>query len=306
MLCAVMLLLLTSFTFAKESFTTNDDTPKTTTLTHLPFSATYDESFARTLAFYAASSYCPSASIADWSCRFCGSTDAPPLSNITLIWNATTEVSGYIGYDTKTGTLILAFRGSVSLDNWLEDFDITLLDIPCAPIVGCKVSAGFYYVTWASVRDQVLDAIHTMSQSFGSSGVSSSLPLLITGHSLGAAIAEVAAWDLRTQYDIQIAAIVTFGTPRTGNAAWANSLALSAPPISFRIVHAYDPVPHLPPEFVDYRHSPREVFYPQSGNGTNFTVCSQTDGEDSTCSDSILPILPKDHNFYLNISIDDC
>jgi hypothetical protein len=296
----MILFLLASFTFAKE-LPTNVET----STSGLPFSAAYNESFARTLAFYAASSYCPSDSIADWSCRFCDSNTAPPLSNVTLLWNASTQVSGYIGYDKNAGTLVLAFRGSVGLENWLEDFDITLLDIPCAPSSGCKVSAGFYYVTWASVRDQVLDAIHTMSQSFGASG-SASLPLILTGHSLGAAIAEVAAWDLSTRFDIQIAAIITFGTPRTGNEAWANSLALTAPPISFRIVHAYDPVPHLPPEFVDYKHAPREVFYPQSGNGTNFTVCSQTDGEDSTCSDSILPIFPKDHNFYLNISIDDC
>ncbi|RXJ68261.1 lipase [Halarcobacter ebronensis] len=64
-------------------------------------------------------------------------------------------------------------------------------------------------------------------------------PLLITGHSLGGALATVATKSLK--YD-KIAACYTFGSPRVGDEIWM--LGIKAP--VYRIVNSADPVTMLP------------------------------------------------------------
>ena len=66
------------------------------------------------------------------------------------------------------------------------------------------------------------------------------LPLYITGHSLGGALAVVATWYISSK---QLAACYTFGAPRVGD---AGLLGWYKTPI-YRIVNAADPVPFVPP-----------------------------------------------------------
>ena len=65
-------------------------------------------------------------------------------------------------------------------------------------------------------------------------------PLFITGHSLGGAVAAIAA--RRLSADRQIAACYTFGAPRVGTEEWVSRIKT---PI-YRIVNSADPVPTLP------------------------------------------------------------
>ena len=55
----------------------------------------------------------------------------------------------------------------------------------------------------------------------------------ITGHSLGAAIAALAAYDLSTAFPIDV--VYTMGQPRVGNAAFAAAYAATIS--AYRIVH---------------------------------------------------------------------
>ena len=65
-------------------------------------------------------------------------------------------------------------------------------------------------------------------------------PLFITGHSLGGAVATIAA--RRLSADRRIAACYTFGSPRVGTEEWVSRIKT---PI-YRIVNSADPVPMLP------------------------------------------------------------
>lgn len=67
------------------------------------------------------------------------------------------------------------------------------------------------------------------------------LPIFLTGHSLGGALATVAAQELEETYTI--AACYTFGSPRVGNAEWSDSLKTAV----YRVVHGADGVPMVPP-----------------------------------------------------------
>ncbi len=65
-------------------------------------------------------------------------------------------------------------------------------------------------------------------------------PLFITGHSLGGAVATIAARRLRAER--KIAACYTYGSPRVGTEGWVGQIKT---PI-YRIVNSADPVPMLP------------------------------------------------------------
>lgn len=73
----------------------------------------------------------------------------------------------------------------------------------------------------------------------------------------------------------------------------------------YRVVHNRDLVPHLPPELLQYRHSPYEVLFDEAM--TNYKICNSS-GEDSTCSNSYAPNYnTNDHDFYfIHISSPKC
>ena len=72
----------------------------------------------------------------------------------------------------------------------------------------------------------------------------------VTGHSLGAAMAEVATFELIAQ-GFPVSTAYTFGTPRVGNPAWASAYSAVVNQkgvANFRVIHDKDAVPHLPPK----------------------------------------------------------
>jgi len=134
--------------------------------------------------------------------------------------------------------------------------------------------------------------------------------LLFTGHSLGGAIASLAA-DLyalksgtTTKDDLLL---VTFGQPRVGNAVYAQRQD-SLVPNTWRVVHGRDMIPHMPPKPFGYYHSGTEFWYREGmGVKDDYEEC---DGlltqpllvlsEDRQCSDSVpeRKLNEEDHLHY--------
>ncbi len=73
------------------------------------------------------------------------------------------------------------------------------------------------------------------------------LPLYITGHSLGGALASVATWSLARD---NLAACYTFGSPRVGDAEFDMA---TKPPV-YRVVNASDIIARVPLMVMGYRH----------------------------------------------------
>lgn len=250
----------------------------------------YDEIEALRAAYYSAAAYCPAPAVSSWTCGPCTAAASPsaPLTRVVFLQNDTTEIDGYAGVDSAGG-VVVAFRGSETTLNWLEDFDALPANV--SGCVGCELHSGFLGA-FESLSTQLDAALAALSSN-------ASTPVLVTGHSLGASIAEIAAYFLQRR-GVNVS-ITTFGTPRCGNAAWAAAWA-AALPVAWRVIHAADPVPHLPPLVLGYVHAPREVWY----EGSSYTVCSANDGEDAMCSDSKIELVPSDHNTYMGIEIDHC
>ena len=124
---------------------------------------------------------------------------------------------------------VLAFRGT---QQELRDF-LTDADAVRIPIAAGEVHRGF-----EEALDSVWDAI--------AGALPADVPLFYTGHSLGAALAILAAGRRAPR------AAYVFGAPRVGDAAFAASLANVK---LYRVVDGSDVVTTVPPEELGFRHA---------------------------------------------------
>jgi hypothetical protein len=79
-------------------------------------------------------------------------------------------------------------------------------------------------------------------------------PVFFTGHSLGGALAIVAASLVAVEPGVQVV-VYTFGSPRTGGAKFFDDYALRLGGSTFRLINGTDIVPTVPPPLSGgYRH----------------------------------------------------
>lgn len=83
------------------------------------------------------------------------------------------------------------------------------------------------------------------------------IPLYVTGHSLGGAIATLTAYHALTYHDPVY--LYTFGSPRVGNTALAQNIDHQLPIRAYRCVHRIDIVPRIPFWF-NYHHVQEPIF----------------------------------------------
>ena len=130
---------------------------------------------------------------------------------------------------------LLAFRGTepTKMKDWMSDVDLDLVEFP-----GGKAHHGFVRAlgqVWTDLRAKLAEA-----QGGGNK------PLWITGHSLGAALAALAAARLRIEEKQPVHGLYTFGQPRVGNRALAKSFDQDLRPRTFRFVNNNDVVTRVP------------------------------------------------------------
>jgi predicted lipase len=159
----------------------------------------------------------------------------------TKITNSKGEVYGLL---TKVGERnILAFRGTMTPEEWLEDFR----GVPqlTGPLAGVHVGFADIYESLFSSLDKALNTMFLGDHR-----------IEITGHSLGGALAQLAA----NYYFCRN--VVTFAGPRTGVAGWALQ---SVSQNWVRVANTHDIVPHLAPRPV-FSHPGRLGTFQGSGN----------------------------------------
>lgn len=165
-----------------------------------------------------------------------------------------TNIFGLMGNHPASRTAFLSFRGSSDLADWLADFDF----IPTSyrPVAGFgQVHAGFqdvYQCVRASIAANLAAATAGCDQ------------ILVAGHSLGAALAVLAAPNIfRAMPPNTIEPrLVTFGGPRVGLPDFAAAFN-AAIECCFRVVNFLDIVPLVPP--TPYVHVGAEIAVDSAG-----------------------------------------
>jgi Lipase (class 3) len=154
---------------------------------------------------------------------------------------------------------VLALRGTQGFTEWWDALHWDLVPFR-APRSGL-VASGF-----ADVYDTVVvtprstasgDAKTRVRPASFAAGVARAVrrqrALIVTAHSLGAALATLYVAENEALGLLKISRVYTFASPRVGNAAFARSYnALGVP--TWRIVNEPDVVPDFPPEVLGYVH----------------------------------------------------
>jgi len=136
------------------------------------------------------------------------------------------EFHGFVGLLDRVA--VLAFRGTENLENCLTD---ALTDLVARPPYPGLVHLGF-----AEAVEEVWPVVRRLL-----GPPSQSLPLWVTGHSLGGAMATLASVRLAAE-GYTVRAVYTYGSPRPGDRVFQKGYGLT----NYRFVNDNDLVPHLP------------------------------------------------------------
>lgn len=208
----------------------------------------------------------------------------------STLYDIKTATQGYMGVYLPKKQIYIIFRGSSFTRNWIDNSMIRLIPYNTFPDCNCTVHSGFYKSVeniYPSVYSFIQKLLHLYP----------SYEVIVTGHSYGAAIAQLIGMEL---FKNNITSIVyNYGQPRVGNKDYANFV--NANLLIWRFTHYKDMVPHIPPIDFGYYHSVIEVY---QDNENNYYIC--TDGEDSNCADQfkLYQTNGVDHNIYLNHVMD--
>lgn len=263
----------------------------------------YKESEAIRFMHYAIVSFCDLDRISSWSCGpHCDAVAAPPMGRVLPIGEGLKwKVHGYIAdLDLDSGgKCIAAFRGSSNKRNW--EADVRAYPEPWPPggaawCPGCEAHSGFAGA-YQELRDQLAGAVKLLECK----------EVRLLGHSLGAAVASLAALDLRATQGVETPTAYLYGAPRVGNMQFARvfdgEVGFAAPvPSAWRIVNGFDIIPRL--KVYSYVHTGLEVYY-ATKNTDRYRLCAELEDPDPGCSLSTnmgFNFANLDHVTYLNMS----
>jgi len=252
----------------------------------------FDQSQAYRFLYYSYAAY-QTSNVGSWTCSYC--TAYGPASTFVAVatfHDVVTDGFGYIGYNPNYQEIVISFRGSASIRNWIQDLQIYSDHTPFGGGSG-NVATGFYNV-YMALQSAVLTQLRSLAQS-----LSPNYSIYVTGHSLGAAVAALCATDLMVNQGYDSVQAMTYGEPRVGDSTFASFMTQQVGQIT-RITHGDDIVVHLPPAALGFKHETTEVW----NNGASFKVCSSTNGEDPNCADSVpfYNFNVADHLSYLGVS----
>jgi triacylglycerol lipase len=162
-------------------------------------------------------------------------------NQVKQVVNLRQHISVYYGFLLTSPKLnILMFRGTQRQLEWLENI-LAVQENYVHPVNGTvigKVHSGIYDFYQTHLAKSVKQAVQSLDPQ---------RPLIISGHSLGAALATFAALDLalilpKFQPNIQV---YTYAGPRLGNKAFAEAHSQLLPN-HYRITNLADMIPMLP------------------------------------------------------------
>ena len=171
---------------------------------------------------------------------------------ITEITDADTETNAYLA--EKDDHMVLSFRGTSSLKDFITDVDVRKTSPDWANGEIHRGFAGALDSVWPDIKEQLGKPRQQQKE------------LWLTGHSLGAALAQLAALRL-TKLGYQVRAVYTYGTPRIGNKAFVADYDRLVGNRTFPHINRNDLVTRVPSAWLSYRTSAKNQIRKFTGTG---------------------------------------
>jgi hypothetical protein len=180
------------------------------------------------------------------------------FNRLTVFHSDLTDGWAYVA--ESAALIVLSFRGTQSTVNWDTNCQTRLIH-PAGTDPRLRVHQGFYRA-FERLSDGAKGITEKMKELQAT--MPKDVPIYITGHSLGGALAQIATAVLG---DDRVAACYTFGSPRVGNYIFD----LWVKPPSYRVINYADIVPQVPipvPLVMLYRHSGDPRYMPDEVTGS--------------------------------------
>ncbi|KAI9298701.1 alpha/beta-hydrolase [Neoconidiobolus thromboides FSU 785] len=245
---------------------------------------------------YAAAALCTNTSLQNWSCKPCQNVQGTEL--ITTFSNKLLGTDGYLAVNDDEQAIILAFRSTQDLENWISDLELVEIPFSSANGIGARVHSGFLGAM-ESLSGSFLKALKIALQNQDYKAYK----IKVVGHSLGGAMACLGMIKAKDKLNLSWDRfeLYTYGQPRVGNvefAEWFDALPITVA----RSVNYNDPVPRLPPPSIfRYAHHANELFV----NRTSASYCDSSVLEDPNCTLRVpdTKLFASAHLTYYNIPV---
>jgi triacylglycerol lipase len=164
--------------------------------------------------------------------------NTPGQSTVAKAMMDDSGIFGLMGRNPATKTAFVAFRGTQTFEDWVGDFDAAFETYQYVPNAG-EVHVGFQSI-YRALHDSIEAGIGAVTAGCDD--------LLVTGHSLGGALAVIAAPDFAKNLTPSLVPeLITFAGPAAGLANFCGVFDLVIPSC-YRVVNFWDVVPRLPPQ----------------------------------------------------------
>ncbi|KAH7091710.1 alpha/beta-hydrolase [Auriculariales sp. MPI-PUGE-AT-0066] len=243
----------------------------------------------------AAVSYCPLTQTKTWACgSHCEAT--PEFVPTAVGGNGGNTPFWLVGYYPPLNSVFASFQGTnfSNLMSVLVDIDFLpdSLDSQFFPGISSSVKThgGFGDAQQRSAND-VLAAVQTTLASHPDATV------VTTGHSMGAAVAQISAVHLRLHLPATTKVkYVGISAPRVGNPAWAALVDSLVGDIA-HINNKKDPIPTLPPRVLGFEHPAGELHITLDNV---WLSCSGHESSEKNCTlDTVPNFLSGDANDHV-------
>ena len=260
--------------------------------------------FNRTLAVrmmkYSSIAYANSTALRTLSCPLCKELKSS-FAPRAVLSNARLRLRAFLGFDKRLDATVVVFRGTANPDNWCGNFMVAQVKPRELGNFPGRVHGGFYAM-YLGLRKHLLDELTALLASEGRGK-----DVFVTGHSLGGALATIAAVDLTRKYPKNAVTMYNFGSPRVGDASFVKYYAATVLR-SFRVVNAADPVTEVPLPIMLYKHVPKRVEVSTSEEHSEYLGVRTTDSgekeeekapmERPACLDLLQPWRSTEKEFF--------
>jgi hypothetical protein len=157
------------------------------------------------------------------------------------------QAFGYVVREAGTNHVLVCIRGTQTAGEWAANFTAVPNPFSLAP------SFGLVHLGFERMERRVRRTIEQ-----GLEAVAADTRITVVGHSLGGAMAILAAVDVKLRMGKSNVDVCTFGGPRVGKFIFRHQFNRLIPE-SYRVSNQGDIVPHVPPLVTGWCHIGEEI-----------------------------------------------